>query len=74
VFLVGDLEGAGFFARMGRRGPVDIWAVELVDAWLVGDPGAGGGGDESWMICPEPIGSGQLTLVEKDITDSLWSS
>ena len=74
VFLVGDLEGARWFARMGRRGPVDIWAAQLVEAWLVGDPGAGGGGDESWMICPEPIESRRLTLIEKDITDSLWSS
>lgn len=72
VFLSWDLDSAHWFARMGRRGPVDIWAADLVDVWLIGDPGAGGG-DESWMICPETIGAAQLTLIEKDITDS-WTS
>lgn len=71
MFLGCDLESARWFARMGRRGLVDIWAVDLVGVWLIGDPGAGGGGDDSWMICSEPIDPTQLTLIEKDITDSL---
>jgi hypothetical protein len=44
--------------------------VDLVDVWLVGDPGGGGGGDDVWMICPERIDTGRLALIEKDITDS----
>jgi hypothetical protein len=69
VFLSWYLDSARWFARMGRRGPVDIWAADLVDAWLVGDPGAGGG-DDIWMISPEPISPSRLTLVAKDLTDS----
>jgi hypothetical protein len=72
VFLSWDLENARWFARMGRRGPVDIWGADLVDVWLIGDPGAGGG-DEIWMICPDPVKADRLTLIEKDITDS-WAS
>lgn len=73
VFLCCDLEGAHWFARMGRRGPVDVWGADLVDVRLIGDPGAGSGGDETWMICPERIEAAQLTLIEKDIIDS-WTS
>jgi GNAT superfamily N-acetyltransferase len=46
------------------------WGVDLVDVWWIGDPGAGGGGDEAWMICPETIDAGRLALIEKDITDA----
>jgi hypothetical protein len=70
VFLSCDLDSARWFARMGRGGPVDIWGADLVDAWLIGDPGGGGGGDETWMICPETIDARRLALIEKDITDS----
>jgi hypothetical protein len=49
-----------------RRGdPVDIWAVRLSGTWLIGDPGASGGGDDVWMICPEPIPPTALTLVRR---------
>lgn len=68
VFLSCDLESARWFARMGRRGPVDIWAVDLVGIRLTGDPGAGGG-DDSWMICPVPIDPTQLPLIERDVID-----
>ncbi len=70
IFLCADLEGAEWFAEMGaRRGwAVDIWAVRLDGTWLIGDPGAGGGGDEWWMICPEPIPRQQLTLLRKDLS------
>jgi hypothetical protein len=70
VFLSCDLESARWFARMGRRGPVDIWSADLVDVWLIGDPGGSGGGDDIWMICPETIDAGRLTLIEQNITDS----
>jgi hypothetical protein len=70
VFLTYDLESAHWFARMGRRGPVDIWAADLVEVWLIGDPGASGGGDDIWMISSQPIEPTQLTLIEKDLIDS----
>jgi hypothetical protein len=70
VFLSCDIESARWFARMGRRGPVDIWGADLADVWLIGDPGASGGGDETWMICPEIIDADRLVLLETDITDS----
>jgi hypothetical protein len=68
VFLCSDLADAHWFARMGRRDVVDIWAVELDGVWLEGDPGADGGGGDNWMICPEPISPRQLRLVAKDIS------
>jgi hypothetical protein len=67
VFLCADLEDADFFAGMGRRDLVDIWAVELDGFWLEGDPGAGGGGGDNWMICPEPIAPSRVRLVAKDL-------
>jgi hypothetical protein len=70
VFLSNDLWQARWFARMGlRRGAVDIWGADLVDAWLIGDPGASGGSADDWMISPDPIQPTRLTLIEKDITD-----
>ena len=72
VFLCSNIESAEWFAQMGwRRGrPVDIWAVALDGAWLVGDPGASGGGDDDWMICTESIAHTQLTLVRNDLLPS----
>jgi hypothetical protein len=69
TFLGSELEDAHWFVRMGsRRGTVDIWAVELEDAWLVSDPGASGGfNDETWMICPSSIPPDRLTLLEQDL-------
>jgi hypothetical protein len=73
VFLGWDLDTARWFAQMGStRGLVDIWAADLLDVWLIGDPGASGGGAEIWMICPTPIGPAQLTLLETDIDDPFW--
>jgi hypothetical protein len=68
VFLCEDLEGAEWFAGMGRGRRVDIWAVELNGVWLEGDPGASGGGGDYWMICPQPISPRQLRLVAKDLS------
>jgi hypothetical protein len=67
VFLCADLEDAHWFAEMGRRDLVDIWAVELDGVWLEGAPGASGGGAGNWMICPQPIAPSSLRLVEKDL-------
>jgi hypothetical protein len=65
VFLCASLEDAEFFAQMGtRRGPVDVWSVRLDGEWLEGAPDANGGGGDSWMICPQPIGRERLRLVE----------
>jgi hypothetical protein len=68
VFLCADLEGAEWFAQVGRRRgeAVDIWAVRLDGTWLIGDPGGSGGGDDYWMICPERIPPAQLNLVSRD--------
>ena len=65
VFLCCDIDSAEWFAQMGQqRGHrVDIWAVSLDAQWLIGDPGAGGGGDDTWMICSEPIAPSRLKLV-----------
>lgn len=65
VFLCADLESAEWFAQMGSRhgDAVDIWAARLDGTWLIGDPGASGGGDDCWMICPEPIPPGRLELI-----------
>jgi hypothetical protein len=67
VFLCVDIEGAEWFAEMGRRRgcAVDIWAVALDGTLLIGDPSASGGGDDCWMICPEPIPNWQLKLVRQ---------
>ncbi len=72
VFLCSDVDGAEWFARMDQRPgcAVDIWAVTLDGAWLVGDPGASGGGDDFWMICTEPIPPTQLTLLRADLVPS----
>jgi hypothetical protein len=67
VVLCADLEHARWFAEMGRRDLVDIWAVELHDEWLEGDPGASGGGAGNWMICSRPIAPRQSRLVEKHL-------
>ena len=58
VFLCADLESAEWFAQMGTRHgqAVDIWAVRLDGTWLIGDPGASGGGDDVWMIAPSRSG------------------
>jgi hypothetical protein len=55
VFLCVDIEGAEWFAEMGRpRGcAVDIWAVALHGTLLMSDPSASGGGGDCWTICPE---------------------
>jgi hypothetical protein len=68
VFLCADLESAEWFARMGARNgqAVDIWEVRLDETWLIGDPGASGGDDDGWMICPEPIPPHRLNLVSRD--------
>jgi hypothetical protein len=68
VFLCSDLEDAHWFAGMGRRGLVDIWAVELDGVWLEGDPGSNGGGGDNWMICPEPISPRRVRLVARNIS------
>jgi hypothetical protein len=67
IFLCSDLEDAQWFARMPRNGYADVWAVRLDEAWLEGAPDASGGGDDCWMICPEPIGATQVRLLERDI-------
>jgi hypothetical protein len=65
IFLCSDLDFAEWFAQMGqRRGrAVDIWAVTLDGLWLIGDPGAGGGGDDCWMICRQRIVPAHLKLL-----------
>jgi hypothetical protein len=60
VFLCASLESARWFAGMPRPGPADIWRVQVDGLWLEGDPGASGGGDDDWMISPEPIPPEQL--------------
>lgn len=50
VFLTAELESAEWFARMPGLRRADIWSVRVDDLWLVGDPGASGGGDDDWMI------------------------
>jgi hypothetical protein len=64
VFLCADSESAEFFVRMGRqRGrEVDVWTAALSGQWLISDPGAGGGLDDNWMICPDPIPAAALKL------------
>jgi hypothetical protein len=73
VFLCASLESARWFAGMPRPGPADIWRVQVDGLWLEGDPGASGGGDDDWMISPEPIPPEQLTLHERDIGPRTWA-
>jgi hypothetical protein len=69
VFLCSTIEDVRFFVRMGsRRGPVDIWSVELDGEWLEGARESDGGGGDNWMICPSPIPSRRLRLTERDLT------
>lgn len=69
VFLCADLWSAQFFVRIGARfGPIDIWEVQLDGQWLEGAPDAGGGGDDSWMICPQPIRADKLHLAHASQT------
>ena len=67
IFLCSDLGSAEWFAQMGQRGgrAVDIWAVILNGTWLIGDPGAGGGGDDNWMISRQRIAPSQLKLLRE---------
>jgi hypothetical protein len=71
IFLCATREGTRFFTDMART-PSDIWQVGVDGLWLEGDPNAGGGGDESWMILPEPIGPDRPKLVEIDIIPRNW--
>jgi len=66
VFLCADLESARWFAQMARPGPADIWRVRADGLWLEGDPAASGGGDDAWMIAPEPIPARDVALYERD--------
>jgi hypothetical protein len=71
VFLCSTVEDANFFVRMGsRRGPVDVWSVELDGEWLEGARDSDGGGGDNWMICPVPIPSTRLRLIERDLAGS----
>jgi hypothetical protein len=75
VFLTRDLEDAQFFARMGERperGPVDIWAVDLIEQWVIGDPGASGG--LNWVICPASISPAQLTLLTGHVKSTMTTN
>jgi hypothetical protein len=72
VYLCSDLESARWFAGMPLWGPSDIWRVRVDGLWLEGDPSAGGGAGDTWMISPEPIPAEHVTLCERDI-ESRWS-
>jgi hypothetical protein len=52
---------------MPRQDLPDIWAVRVDDVWLETDTSASGGADEDWMICPQPIASERVELIEADI-------
>jgi hypothetical protein len=67
VFLCRSLQSAYWFAALARHALTDIWVAHLDDIWLEGDPSASGGADENWMICPEPIASDRVELIEADI-------
>jgi hypothetical protein len=67
VFLCRSLQSAYWFATMPRQDLTDIWAARVEDVWLETDPSAGGGGDQDWMICPQPIASEHLELIKADI-------
>jgi hypothetical protein len=71
IFLCATLEDVHFFVMIGaRRGPVDIWAVELQGQWLEGARDSDGGGGDNWMICPSPIAPKRIRRVERDLTGS----
>ena len=67
VYLCSDRPGARWFAGMHGPGPADIWRVRVNGLWLEGDPLASGGGDDAWMISPEPIPADRVTLCERDV-------
>jgi hypothetical protein len=68
VFLCATPEDASFFVRIGsRRGPVDVWSVELDGEWLEGARDSDMGGGDNWMICPVPIPSTRLKLLQRDL-------
>lgn len=52
---------------MPGPGPADIWRVRVDGLWLEGDPGAGGGADDGWMIAAQPIPPEHLKLYERDV-------
>lgn len=66
IFLCASRAEAHFFTAMARE-PSDIWEVSVDGLWLEGDPGASGGGDEIWMIPPEPVGPERLRLLDTDV-------
>lgn len=66
TFLCATREDARFFTDMARE-PSDIWQVRVDGLWLEGDPGASGGGDDIWMILPEPVGPDRLELIDTDV-------
>jgi hypothetical protein len=69
IFLCATLEDAEFFVRIGaRRGPVDIWSVELEGQWLEGARDSDNGGGDNWMICPSPILPTRIRLTQRDLT------
>jgi hypothetical protein len=67
VFLCSDLESAQWFATMPGPATSDIWRVRVDGIWLEGDPGASDGGDDCWMIAPEPIPAENLSLHEREV-------
>jgi hypothetical protein len=72
MFLCSHLESARWFARMPGAGLADIWCVRVDGIWLEGDPAASGGGDEDWMISPQPIPPYRVTLCERGVTPRAW--
>jgi hypothetical protein len=70
VFLCRSLQSAQWFATMPRYDLTDIWAARVDDVWLETDPSASGGGDQDWMICPQPIASARVELIKGDIPSS----
>ena len=58
-----------FFTDMVRT-PCDVWEVRVDGLWLEGDPNSSGGGDDGWMILPEPVGPDRLDLIEIDVLPS----
>jgi hypothetical protein len=67
VFVCSDLWSARWFATMRGQAVSDIWRVNVDGIWLEGDPGASGGGDDDWMIAPEPIPAGRVSLLEREV-------
>jgi hypothetical protein len=71
IFLSASIEDARFFVRIGaRRGPIDIWEVQLEGQWLEGAPDSDGGGGDNWMICTAPIPRKRIRLLERDLTQA----